>query len=529
MARHEARCNVQQHCGGNRPPLRARAVLVGIISLALEVIFCSAAAAAPKLVSVVIRGSSVYDAPALFEVYREQLGKPVTITSARAIATALVEKYENDGFSRPQLELDDSLLEVGVLRIELGEPRIAEVRVSGDPGPHLERIETLGSKLREDGPITQTAVAATLREMRALPGLTLQASTARDDASTPLYRLDLDTAFDRTSGNVRLSNRGTDEAGPTFVLGQVMFNGLLGGQTNLGATFSAATDYAEYHGLGLLANVGTGSTGGRFSFMGFRARSNPHEPIVDRDDDYLRDRLSILFARPLPGFSRANLLLTGGLDLDDLEILRVGKRLRDERLRMLTVGSRFSWRQGRGAQYLASIDLVHGLDALGSGLTALDLAQDPRSADFTLTRLTFTRFASLGANWSVRLDALAQQTAYTLPFGERFKIGGDRLGRGFEVAEIAGDQGLGAKVEVRRNLASAPPLLRGAALYGFYDLGAAWKQDVSGRESAATAGFGLSIQANRVSSMIELAKPLTHPDVEGRKDLALFAELALAF
>jgi hemolysin activation/secretion protein len=221
--------------------------------------------------------------------------------------------------------------------------------------------------------------------------------------------------------------------------------------------------------------------------------------------------------------------LTGGLDLDDLEILRVGNRLRDERLRMLTVGSRVSWRQGRSTQYLASLDLVHGLDALGSGLTALDLAQDPRSADFTLTRLSFTRFASIGANWSVRLDALAQQTASTLPFGERFKIGGDRLGRGFEVAEIAGDQGLGAKVEVRRNLANAPPRLRGAALYGFYDLGAAWKQDVSGRESAATAGLGLSIQANRVSSMIELAKPLTHPDVEGRKKLALFAELALSF
>ena len=92
---------------------------------------------------------------------------------------------------------------------------------------------------------------------------------------------------------MRLSNRGTDEAGPNFVLGQVMVNGLLGGQTNLGATFGAATDYEEYHGLGLLANVGVGAVGGRISFSGFRSRSNPHEPIVDRDDDYLRDRASI--------------------------------------------------------------------------------------------------------------------------------------------------------------------------------------------------------------------------------------------
>ena len=77
--------------------------------------------------------------------------------------------------------------------------------------------------------------------------------------------------------------------------------------------------------------------------------------------------------------------LSAGLDADDLEILRDGDRLRDERLRMLTVGPRWTWRQGRSTQYLAGIELVKGLDAFGSGLAALDLAEDPRRADFTLT------------------------------------------------------------------------------------------------------------------------------------------------
>ena len=53
--------------------------------------------------------------------------------------------------------------------------------------------------------------------------------------------------------------------------------------------------------------------------------------------------------------------------------------------------------------------------------------------------------------------------AYVLPDSERFKIGGDRLGRGFEVAEIAGDSGIGAKIELRRDLMNTegihrPPL-----------------------------------------------------------------------
>ena len=48
-------------------------------------------------------------------------------------------------------------------------------------------------------------------------------------------------------------------------------------------------------------------------------------------------------------------------------------------------------------------------------------------------------------------------------------------------------------------------------------------------DSSQRIRFGFAVQRHRVSSLIELAKPLTHPDVEGRKDLALFAELALAF
>jgi hemolysin activation/secretion protein len=76
---------------------------------------------------------------------------------------------------------------------------------------------------------------------------------------------------------------------------------------------------------------------------------------------------------------------------------------------------------------------------------------------------------------------------------------------------------------------SAPVNLRNASVYGFYDLGVAFKQDVPGRESAATAGFGFAMQGGRVTSMVELAKPLTHPDVEGSKDLSLFAEIGVSF
>jgi len=520
--------NVQRglHIRGSITRHRMAALLFGIIIAAIELISTAEPAVAPKLVSVVIRGSSVYAAPALFEVYREQLGKPVAADGARAIATALVTKYQHDGYAQPTVQFDDALLAAGVLRIDVFEPRISEVRISGDPGPHLERLESIGAELRGEQPLAQTGLQSAVGRMRELSGLTLSARTERDDSGPNLYRLDLDTEFKSVSSVLKLSNRGSEEAGPVFLLGQVTANGLFGGRTSLGAMFGSATDYAEYHGVGALAGVGVGR--GQLSLTAFQSRSNPHELGGDLDDVYLRNDASIGFVRPIKRDERSSISVTGGFDLADLEIVRSDAMLRDERLRMLKAGTLFLWQGGAKTQWASSVELVKGLDGLGAGLTALDLVDDPRQADFFLTHLSLTRLTRFGDRWSVRLDALAQQTSDVLPYDERFKIGGERLGRGYEVAEIAGDQGIGAKVEVRRELLGAPALLERVAVYGFYDIGVTQQHDTGYRDSAATAGFGVAKQGRRLTGTLELAQPLTHPDVDGRKDLRLFAEIVLS-
>jgi hemolysin activation/secretion protein len=112
-----------------------------------------------------------------------------------------------------------------------------------------------------------------------------------------------------------------------------------------------------------------------------------------------------------------------------------------------------------------------------------------------------------------------------LPDAERYKIGGERLGRGFEVTQIAGDQGIGAKAELRREFANAP--WGRPSVYGFYDFGAAWKQDRREQKSATTAGLGIAFDYLRLSGYFEVAKPLTHADVEGNRDTKVFAEISM--
>ena len=146
-----------------------------------------------------------------------------------------------------------------------------------------------------------------------------------------------------------------------------------------------------------------------------------------------------------------------------------------------------------------------------------------------MTQLAGSAARRFAERWTVRLDGFAQYSGYVLPDSERFKIGGDRLGRGFEVAEIAGDKGLGAKIELRRDLVTTETLVGRISAYGFYDFGAAWKQDLPGRDSAATAGTGLSISGATLTGYLEVAAPLTGPDIEGQRKASIFAELSYRF
>lgn len=478
----------------------------------------------PPLSAAVIDGVSIYSPADLFAVYRAQLGQPISSASAQAIVDQIEAMYLRDGYSRPLFRLRSDLVDDGVLRIEVFEPQLSDVILQGDAGPYAATLAELFDEVRSQRPLKAAQVQRTLQRMRELPGLEFRASTRADETRRNSYALVIDAQFQRIDGSAQMTNRGTREIGPKFVLGQLVMNNALGQNERLGLLFSAATDYAEYHGGGMFIDLPLGDEGVRLAATGFASRSDPSER-PDRSDVYDRDRTSVRLVQPLAARDGLTVAMSVGLDVDNLEIVRNETVLRTERLRVLETGLRVPGRYSGANQYLLAVQLRHGLDAFGSELEALDLRRDPRREDFLLVRMQYTQLLRVADRWSMRLDALGQHSAYVLPDAERYKIGGERLGRGFEVTEIAGDQGIGAKVEMRRDLSVAARPGTRTSVYGFYDFGAAWKQDRSGRESAATSGVGVEIEIGRFNGYLEVAKPLTHADVEGDRATKFFAEL----
>ena len=480
------------------------------------------------LATVVIEGSSVYSPPRLFAAYRDHLGQPYSREVTRAIAIALADLYVRDGYVKPEVTLDESMTPSGVLRLQVHEARVTRVVFEGEDGKFDESLQQIGARLENSRPLRREDVAQSLRAMRQIAGLAVSATTRRDPEIRNAFELVVKADYSPIEGVVRMNNRGTDQVGPAFMLGQLFANGLLGGREKIGLIFAAATDHDEYLGGGLYFDTALGEGGARGNAMLFQSHSAPNEAPVNLEDEYFRDRLTLRVSKPFRQDSAFSLSGSLGFEADNLTIDRSGDIVRDDRLRILEGVLRSSWRAGE-IQWTANLQVRHGLDAFGAGLHSDDLADDPRRSEFIVLLAQGSAYRRFAERWSVRVDAFVQNSGYVLPDTERFKIGGDRLGRGFEVAEIAGDSGIGGKIDVRRDLVETDSMAGRLSAYGFYDIGAAWKQDAPGRESAATAGTGIALQGGALTGYLEVASPLTGPDIEGKQTASVFAEISYRF
>jgi hemolysin activation/secretion protein len=370
-------------------------------------------------------------------------------------------------------------------------------------------------------------VQRALQEMRVLPGLTVATAIAQDETVRNGFVLTLTTTYQAAAALLRISNRGSREIGPVFVDAQGVVNDLLGKDEKLGALFTAATDFAEYHAAGAFADVPVDGRGTQVSLFGLHSASTPLPSPLDLGDSYTRDLAVLRLTHPLP-VGGSSVALAAGLDVDNQLTDRAGAVLRDDRLRIADLGFQAASGSGAAAQYAVALDLRRGLDAFGSDLQAADLVPDPRRKDFLLTRLQFTRLFLLSQRCSLRLDTLAQYSSYALPYSEQLKIGGEVLGRGFEVTQVAGDSGADLRLELRRD--AAQPWGSGKiSLYTYYDYGQVWSHYGIPTESAAIAGAGLAVSKGALTGSVELAQPLIHPDVDGSKSPRVFVELAAHF
>lgn len=496
---------------------------------AVVIISCFSAgicAADTMLGSTVIDGSNVYGFAQLFTIYKSHLGRPVNDQTATAIGAALQQRYVDDGYSRPGFRIQDRGLQSGIVRIRLIEASIAHVELAGRAGPHRRQLEELFGALASDATLRPGDITEALRHARRLPGLDVDVSVKPDSSQSGAYRLDVNSSYKPIEGSVLLSNRGTEEIGRNLLFAQFVANGFPGQNHSLGLFLTRARDSETYSGGGVVHNAVVGNDGAmtQLQYAVTSLRIDSDGVVVEQD----RKRWLAKYVQPFASRSNSDLSAFGGFEIDNLDVAQDGTASRKDRLHSLNMGVSANWR-GAGRSSLLSSEVELGMNGPDSHPAGMTQADEPGQSSFSIWRVHYARTARLGDSWTWRVDGYGQYSDDVLSPVKQFKVGGGRIGRGFEAAAASGDRGAGAKLDLRRPIGAEVPWFGPAQVYGFYDLGAAWRNNEPGRESAASTGIGLTAQGERFSGYLEVAMPLTHPDADGSKDAGIFAELSYRF
>lgn len=156
---------------------------------------------------------------------------------------------------------------------------------------------------------------------------------------------------------------------------------------------------------------------------------------------------------------------------------------------MVRGGFRLWFRDGIGGSTTTTAEYSRGLDILNATELGQNFSRTNGKSVFHKYTLDFNRLQKLTADFWGELNGRAQFSSHVLLSSEEFAIGGSRFGRGYDPSEISDSRGAAASIELRHRMPVKDGLLSKLWIYGFYDLGAVWRED-GGRDSLASAGGG---------------------------------------
>lgn len=498
-----------------------------IIILSVTLLLLSTIATAADVVrSVIVLNSEIYAPGELFDLYREHLGVPVNENTATSIADTVRQKYFADGYMRPGYAVADDGMQSGIVRIRVVEAKLSRVEFDGNAGPYREEIHRLFAPLTMQKSLSVESIRQALRQARRLAGLEVNATTKVDEDNDGALILVVHSDYQRLDGSIKVSNRATEEIGRNLAFATLQANGLSRAGAYAGLFGATAERSNNYHSGGAFALVPFGSHG---SSMHLRA-SDTSISIISSDVrlEQSRDRYLVKITRPVTTRAGNDYSLWAGLDIDNLDVSQDGALSREDRLRVLLAGWSRGW-QGESTVSKLSLELKLGLSVFSARLDDLSNPDDLREKNFAIADLHLVRLKRLAADWTLRWDAYGQYSPDRLPSIKQFKVGGNRIGRGFEAAAARGNRGIGNKLELKRCIAYGKPAIEITDGYAFVDLGSAWANEGEGRETAASAGLGINVGGEHLSANLEVARPLVNTDADGRKDVAVFVELTALF
>lgn len=465
------------------------------------------------LTGIEIVGSTVYAPSRFVAFYEGLLARQVMLADIEAVARKITDLYERDGYVLSQAAVPEQDVSLGVVSIRIVEGFIGEVLIEGQVEGSESLLRAYASKITADRPTRLSNMERYVLLIEDLPGVSVRPLVEPVDGNTGEYKLILDLSHDTLQGFVRVDNRGSRSVGPIQLWAGATFNSVLGLYETSRVRFVTTPQTEELLFFDFAHTEPVGSEGTTVTVAGSYSDAEPGGTSKPDDVNSEGTRFEIQGAYPVVRSRRLDVYVTGRFTFRDSEGTERAVRDFDDTLRVGRVGATVSFDDAAEGRNWVSAEVSQGLDILGaSGSDSPSLSRRGASPEFTKVTLDYSRYQKVWNNVAVLLTATGQKSSGTVLSSEEIGVGGERFGRAYDPSEITGKDGAAGRVELQYDGSLADSLLRQYQFYGYYDIGAVWADVPAGRQSLASAGFGVRGQFQHgLFGYVELAQPLTRP------------------
>lgn len=462
------------------------------------------------------------------------LGKEISLNTVFEIAAKLTVIYRNEGFILSRAIVPPQDIENGVVEIEVIEGFIDNVVIDGDPSGSTFQFDEKIKEIIASRPLHISVIERYMLLINDLAGISAS-SLLRPSPVTPgASELVIVVEESKINASFSVDNEGTRFIGPLQQVLTINLSNMFGLYDATEIRVIRAQDFeiaarrqlrfGSIRHTQLLNSEGTS-----IEVSASRTLTNPGSILQDLHIDGRATQAGLMLTHPIVRSRARNIYVLGGFQYLNSETETLGSIVSNmDRTRWFSASASTDFvDQNRGVN-LVRLEIQQGVDILGareSGSAGPDLTRTNGRSNFTKVNVDLIREQDMGAGVSLYAAATGQYSFSQLLAAQEFGYGGRQFGRGYDPAEIVGDHGIAASLEIRYGDTADFEFLETYQLFAFYDFGAAWRIDSdqlsSGKsDSASSAGFGVRFNFSpTLFSSFEIARPVSRRPTSDRDDL----------
>ncbi|MGE8611059.1 MAG: ShlB/FhaC/HecB family hemolysin secretion/activation protein [Achromobacter veterisilvae] len=468
-------------------------------------------------------------------------GKEISLGELVQQVDKITQLYRDKGYPLSFALVQNQTFANGLVVVTVVEGFIGSVRIEGNIGNALDRLETLAGPLKEERPLRQATLERQLNLMRTVPGVKFTPSLdlpRRADGATELVLAASRQPFSLTGG---IADLGTGMQ----PLVNMAANSLtpLGEQVKLTASVPFNTDDVKY--VSGEIRVPIGADGLAVKVDGYHYDARPKDDAIEYlgfERRVKNDRIGIGVSYPfLLNNTRS---LTGTLGVyaanskDRYDSRSTDRWLQqDARVRAASAELRYIQLSESQATDVA-LSVAKGFDAAGAkkdistnyGYSAkpiLDL-------DFTRYNLNAKQTFALPAQFGLTFSGAGQYSSDILPSSEQVSYGSWRYAMGYPQGEQSGDKGIGVSAEINRRFGTGWEYLSGVQPYALVDYARTWYNNKSlqalNHRHLSSVALGIRFTDDKYYLFdFNVAKPVGSATIDNNRDLRFNANYSLYY